>query len=139
MPRDNLLVMDHQVKGETAQLNLVGELIAETRMEPERILREWFEGGVTRVIIRCAALSYIDSAGLSTLLGALHRFRRQGGDLVLADMNPALSAIFEVTSMEKYFKIFPSIPAALAHFEQLAAQTKKKRPSRPANARNSRR
>lgn len=125
MTRDNLLSVDYQVVGETGRLNLEGELVAESRIEPERILREWLDAGISQVIIRCMLLTYIDSAGLSTLLGALHRFRRQGGDLILTEMNPALNAIFEVTSMEKYFKIFPSMESAQMHFEQLAAQSKK--------------
>lgn len=125
MTRDNLLIMDYHVDHDIGHLNLDGELIAETRLELERILREWLDSGINRVIIRCTALNYIDSAGLSTLLGALHRFRRQGGDLILTDMNPSLNAIFEVTSMEKYFKIFPSIAEAQTHFEQVAIQCKK--------------
>lgn len=126
MIRENLLITESSVEHEIGLLMLEGELIAETRYEPERILREWLDGGLNRVIIRCATLSYIDSAGLSTLLGALHRFRRQGGDLILSDMNPTLNAIFEVTSMEKYFKIFASIDAARAHFGQMAGQSKKR-------------
>jgi anti-sigma B factor antagonist len=126
MTQENLLVIECQVDGSTGQLSLDGELVAESRYEPERILREWLEGGITRVIIRCARLSHIDSAGLSTLLGALHRFRRVGGDLILADLNPSLNAIFEITSMERYFKIFTTLAEAEAHFTQLAAQQQKR-------------
>jgi anti-anti-sigma factor len=125
MVRENLLSVEYQVVRETGRMNLDGELIAETRFEPERIMREWLDDGVSRVIVCCQRLSHIDSAGLSTLLGALHRFRRSGGDLILADMNPSLNAIFEVTSMERYFKIFQSLAEAEAHFEQLSAQQDK--------------
>ena len=47
------------------------------------------------------------------------------------ELNPVLNAIFEVTAMEKYFKIFSSISAARAHFEQMAVQSRK-RPGRSA-------
>src|SRR5688572_30750646 len=105
MVRDNLLIMESKVEENVSWLGLTGELIAESRFDIERVLREWHEAGVTHVIVRCRGLNYIDSAGLSTLLGALHRYRRSGGDLVLAELNPALNSIFEITSMEKYFKI----------------------------------
>jgi anti-sigma B factor antagonist len=114
--------MDAREEPGIGVLTLTGELIAESRLELDRVLREWHEAGRVRVIACCAELTYLDSAGLSTLLGALHRFRRAGGDLLLAEMNPSLNAIFELTSMEKYFKIFPSMAEARAHFQQMAAQ-----------------
>lgn len=125
MPRDNLLQLAFQIEGETGHLVLEGELIAESRFELERVLREWLESGLRNVIVGLTELRYIDSAGLSTLLGALHRYRRQGGDLILTQMNPALNAIFEVTCMEKYFKIFPTMQEAVEHFAQVDDQRRK--------------
>lgn len=103
-------------------LLLEGELIADSRFEPERILREWLDKGIRKVIVGCGNLKYLDSAGLSMLLGAMHRFRRNDGDLILADLNPSLNAIFEVTSMEKYFNIFSNLDEARKHFKQLTAR-----------------
>lgn len=126
MSRENQLSIDCQVSEQTSQLDLEGELVAETRFEPERVLRELLDQGVSRVIVGCRRLCAIDSAGLSTLLGAMHRFRRKGGDLILADMNPALNAIFTVTSMQRYFKIYPTQAEALEHFENLKPPRKKR-------------
>jgi anti-sigma B factor antagonist len=125
-PRRHRLNLNCQISDEVACMAMEGELISTTRFDPERVLREWHEAGVQRVIIRCARLEYIDSAGLSTLLGALHRYRRDGGDLILAEMNPRLEALFEITSMEKYFRIFPTIEEATRHFDQM----KEKRPKK---------
>ncbi|MEN6625319.1 MAG: STAS domain-containing protein [Candidatus Sumerlaeia bacterium] len=121
MISDNRLITSSETTQDSAILYLEGELISQTRYDVERILREWQESGVRWVVVRMPALKYIDSAGLSTLLGALHRYRREGGDLILAELNPSLTAIFEVTSMEKYFKIFPSVDEAKHHFEQAKA------------------
>ena len=125
MARDNLLHVNARREGEMALLCLEGELIAESRYEPERLMREWLEEGVAYLILQCASLTHIDSAGLSILLGASHRFRRHGGDLILAELNPSLNAIFEVTSMERYFKIFPSLEEAQSHFLQMAAERRR--------------
>lgn len=118
MTRENLLSIEAQVVQSIARLDLCGELVAESRFELERIFREWQDQGLSRVIVLCQRLIHIDSAGLSTLLGALHRFRRKGGDLILAELNPSLNAIFEVSTMEKYFKLFRSLAEAEAHFAQ---------------------
>lgn len=122
MPRENQLIVSSEISNEIACLTLDGELIAETRFEAERILRDWMEDGIRNVVVRCHRLSHIDSAGFSTLLGALHRLRRSGGDLILANLNPSLNAIFEITSMQRYFKIFNSLEEAKAHFAQVSLQ-----------------
>ncbi len=118
MPPENRLITRFERDDDCAVIYLEGELISQTRYDVERILRQWQEEGVRSVVVRMPALKYIDSAGLSTLLGALHRYRREGGDLILAELNPSLTAIFEVTSMEKYFKIFPTVDEAQNHFKQ---------------------
>ena len=130
-PRKHRLNLSYQISGEINCLTLEGELISTTRFEPERVLREWNEAGVNQVVVRCTDLEYIDSAGLSTLLGALHRYRRNGGDLILTEMNPRLGSLFEVTSMEKYFRIFPTLEEARRHFKQLSDQNKTRKKGRP--------
>ena len=124
MPREHILETLVAEENGIGLLLLEGELIADSRFEPERIMREWLEKGVLKVIVGCGKLKYLDSAGLSMLLGAMHRFRRNEGDLILADLNPSLNAIFEVTSMEKYFNIFGSVEEAQRHYEQMGAKNK---------------
>lgn len=123
MRGETLLKMQCQVSNMIGRMHLDGELIAESRYEPERVLREWLELDVCRVIIAMDRVTHIDSAGFSTLLAALHRCRRQDGDLLLVGLNPSLNAIFEVASMERYFKIFPDLDAAIRHFEQQPLNT----------------
>lgn len=121
-PRDDLLNLKCDVEDGVGYLLLEGQLLAESRHATEQVLRGWLEQGLDYVIVDCAALTRIDSGGLSTLLGALHRFRHQQGDVVLVRMNPELNALFELTSMERYFKIFPSVEQAREHQRDLNAQ-----------------
>ena len=114
MPNEDILQIDSCVESEVGMLMLAGELRAESRYALERQLRDWGEGGMKRVVIGCADLSYIDSAGLSTMIGALHRLRRAGGDLILSNMNPRLRSLFEISSMHSFFTVFDDLPAARA-------------------------
>lgn len=127
MLRDNLLVVHSDLHAEIGYLTLEGELLAESRYEPERILREWHENEIRNVIVICAGLTHIDSAGFSILLGALHRYRRDGGDLLLTQINPSLQSIFEGTSMQKYFNIFPGIEEAREHLVKSTTSSRSKR------------
>lgn len=143
MIRDNLLGIQCEVRRGVGHMRLEGELIAESRYEPERILREWLEAGVVKAVIGFDKVTHIDSAGLSTLLGALHRFRRHDGDLILAGLNPSLHAIFEVTSMGRYFKIFDDVEGARRHFKPPPAPKKspasRKRKAKKAVAKRAKR
>lgn len=123
MSHEEILAIDDAIEDEIGVLRLGGQLLAESRFALDRILREWVEGGMRCVVIVCGDLEHIDSAGLSTMIGALHRLRRQGGDLVLADMNPSLRALFELSSMHHYFKVFESFDGAIQHFDENFALT----------------
>lgn len=126
------LEIQPRVRTEIGYIDLDGNLMAESRTELERLLREWNEGQLRYVIVNCKELRCIDSAGLSTLIGAQHRLRRMGGDLVLAELNPAMESLFELSSMEKYFEIFGSTAAASKFLREQRTRRKKKGESVPA-------
>jgi anti-anti-sigma factor len=140
MLHDNLLTVQCEVVDGIGVLRLDGEFVAETRYEPERVLREWLEQGVRRVIVHCDKIRRIDSAGSSVLLGALHKFRRQDGDLLLVQLSQDLNAFFEMTSLQQYFKIFDDAKEARKHCLRHAEpspkpKAKKRRGRRPAASR----
>lgn len=97
-------------------VRLRGRLVAETRYEFKTSLREWEETATpARVAIILRDLEYMDSAGLAALIGSWKKFQEGGGELVLAEVNPQLKTLFQVTMIEKFFKIFPSYAEAEAH------------------------
>lgn len=122
MISDDTLIIEIGGDATLAMVALQGDLIAETRFELERIFRDWLDHGVRRILVDCSKLNYIDSAGLSTLLGGLHRARRNGGSLALAAMNESLHSLFEITSMHKYFEIFATIDEAASHLNAIASE-----------------
>lgn len=125
MAHEEFLSIDSRIDDQVGLVTLDGRLMAETRFELDRIFRDWIDSGLKRVIVSCRNLDYIDSAGLSTMIGAMHRMRRIGGDLILSEMNPELQSLFELTSMLNFFKIFADLPEARSHFRaEIAARRK---------------
>jgi anti-anti-sigma factor len=112
--------------GEIGSLELAGQLMAESRFDLEQLLRLWTENGVHFVLISCRDLKFVDSAGLSTLIGGLHRLRRLGGELVLCEMNPALDSIFRITTLENYFTFMPTTGQGLEHLGRLVRERRRK-------------
>lgn len=125
MPSEHLLKIQERVDLEVGSLFLSGQLMAESRFELEQIFRIWIENGVHFVAISCRDLKFIDSAGLSTLIGGLHRLKRVGGELVLCEMNPALDSLFEITTLSNYFTFFPTSMQAREHLGRQAEIRKK--------------
>jgi anti-anti-sigma factor len=135
MLRENLLRIQCEIRDGIGLLRLDGELVAESRYEPERILREWLEAEVFQIVVQCDKVTHLDSAGLSILLGALHRFRRHEGDLILSQLNPGLNSILEISSMACYFKVYKDTDAALNHFREIERANKPKPGKKPARDR----
>lgn len=126
MAREDLLDVEAEIKNDVGLVTLSGQLMAESRTKLERLLRDWTEDGLRFVRIHCGKLEYIDSAGLSTMIGASHRLKRAGGSLVLCEMNPTVGALFEVASMEHYFELFETAEDADKALKKLAAARKRK-------------
>lgn len=132
MAKEELLHIDEVTEKGVGVVRLGGQLLAESRFPLDRLLRDWHEGGVHQVVISCADLRHIDSAGLSTMIGALHRMRREGGTLLLCNLNPTLHTLFEVSSMESYFEIFADVDEAKKQLRKLAAAKRRKANLKPA-------
>lgn len=125
MSHDRSLQISTHAEGEVGRITLSGQLMAESRYELEQLLRHWTDGGVHFVAVCCRDLTFIDSAGLSTLIGAMHRIKQTKGELVLAEMNPQVESLFEITMLTKYFKSFKSPEEADAWLKARAAEREK--------------
>lgn len=105
MSDENQVNIEARVEKEIGFVELSGRLVAESRYELERVLREWSEAGVNRVVVSLGNLQYLDSAGLSTLIGGLQRAKRAGGELIVCELNPRLRSMFEITSIGNYLRV----------------------------------
>ena len=69
-----------------------------------------------KIVVNCSALSYIASAGLGAMMGAIEEIRRNGGDLRLASLNETVFNIFEILGFHHLYRIFPSEMEAVLSF-----------------------
>jgi anti-sigma B factor antagonist len=59
--------------------------------------------GHRRVVVDCAGVSFIDSAGLAALVEAQRRLDGRDGQLVLRGLHDATKRIFEITDLTDAF------------------------------------
>jgi anti-anti-sigma factor len=58
--------------------------------------------------------TYIDSAGIAALIVAMQQVEAYGGKFFLAGLRETLRLIFQTSRLERVFRIFPDVDAALA-------------------------
>jgi len=81
--------------------------------------------GRDRAVIDLAGVEYISSVGLRVLMLASKQAKAQGGALAVADLQPVVREIFEISRFNLVLEVFPTLrealaklsPAALAAFE----------------------
>ena len=71
------------------------------------------EDGATRLVVDLARVSFVDSSGLGALVGLLKRVGN-AGDLAVADLQPAVRRMFELTRMDRVFRVFPDAASGVA-------------------------
>jgi anti-sigma B factor antagonist len=67
-----------------------------------------------RIVIDLSRATYIDSAGIAVLILAMQEVEAYGGKFLLAGLQETLRLIFETSRLERVFRIFPDVDAALA-------------------------
>ena len=63
------------------------------------------EAGESRVLVDCAALEYVNSAGLKVLLIAAKKLEAAGGHFALCTLSPGVLLVFETIGFTRIMKI----------------------------------
>jgi anti-sigma B factor antagonist len=68
-----------------------------------------------RLVIDLSRATYIDSAGVATLILAMQEVEGYGGKLFLSGLQETIRLIFETSRLDRVFRIVPDVDAALTH------------------------
>jgi len=68
--------------------------------------------GERLIVVDCAELEYVNSAGLKVFLLAAKRLEPLGGKLVLCALAPSVLMIFEMIGFTRIMKIVPTLDEA---------------------------
>ena len=73
-------------------------------------------GGKTKIVLNMANVTYIDSAGLGTLVASHQSARTQGATLKLAQLGAKFMELLQVTKLLTVFDVYPSEAEAVQSF-----------------------
>ena len=72
------------------------------------------KGKGPQAVVNLAELRYIDSAGLSVLIGALKAYTAAGGRLLLVAPRAEVRHILKITRLDQHFSLHPTEADAIA-------------------------
>jgi anti-sigma B factor antagonist len=111
-----LRMTDRDVNGVNV-LDIEGRIVLgeESNSFREKV-KSLLAAGKRKIVLNLANVSYIDSAGLGTLVATYHSARSQGATLKLANLGAKFKEVLQVTKLMTVFDTYDSEGAAVASF-----------------------
>jgi anti-sigma B factor antagonist len=106
-------------EGDLSVLSLNGYLDAYTAPQFEKAIQEEFDAGRVRILVDCANLTYISSAGLGVFMSFIEDIRAAGGDIKLCSLVETVFQVFEILGFPALFDILPDRPAGVQRFVEV--------------------
>jgi len=111
-----LYIVTKDVSGVTV-LSLSGRVtLGDESGQLRSAIKELLAQGKNRLVLDLADVSYIDSAGLGTLVAAYTSARNEGGEIRLAGITKNFNELLNITKLVTIFNVHDSVPDALKAF-----------------------
>ncbi|MEM6765275.1 MAG: STAS domain-containing protein [Bacteroidota bacterium] len=95
-------------ESEFVTLKPVGDLDANSSIELDIHIRRLLDAGQINLLIDCAGVPYMSSAGLGVFVSYLDEFKDQKGKLVLSNLTPNVAEVFDLLGLSKLVTIINS-------------------------------
>ncbi len=92
--------------GRFTVLNLEGDVDLNSSPQVRRVFDQLIQKKVLDIIVNFEKVTYLDSSGLATLIEMLQRLAKYQGNLYLVEMSEKIKNLFEITKLDKLFKIY---------------------------------
>ena len=86
-------------------VHIAGEVDLRTSPHLRNALLKFVEQKPKRLVIDLAHVTYMDSSGVGTMVEIKRLIEARGGRVVLADLQPRVRSVFEITQLDKFFDI----------------------------------
>ena len=89
----------------TATVRVTGDLDCYTAPQLRSTLMALADDGARQVTLDIGSTNFVDSTGLSVLVGALKRLRDHGGDMTVTSPTETTRRLFEITGLDSIFQV----------------------------------
>lgn len=102
-----------QVQPGVVILHLTGSIrIGANCQQIELAVNELIEQGNIWVVFDLSGVTYIDSAGIGTVVRSLLKLKKLGGTLRLAGVTGMVGGVLKLTQIDRNFEMFPAADEA---------------------------
>ena len=108
--------IDQKEKDGVAICYISGEINIDTTPGLKKAFKKLINSKSRKVLLNFNSVDYIDSLGMSTLIGFLKNLKNIQGVVVLSNLSPKIRSLFTITKCEKIFKIYDTEENALRDF-----------------------
>lgn len=95
---------------------LDGFVDAHTAPQFEAAIQTELDAGHVRIVVDCAKLTYISSAGLGVFMSFVEEVRDQNGDIKICGLAPKVRHTFEILGFPDLFEMTDDLDSALTGF-----------------------
>ena len=110
-PDDSIITQTEPIE-DGVYLALSGDIDLSRSPELRQSLINMTARGHKRIVVDLAAVPYMDSSGVATLVEALQAQRKAGGKMVLCGLQEKVRSIFEIARLDMVFTIVDDRQAA---------------------------
>ncbi len=110
------MMLSNRSSGDVEILSPGGRLDARSSEEIRVRMEGLIDGGCRKMVANLSGVDYISSSGLRVMLGSLKRLRKEGGDLLLAGLQPYVRETFEIAGFTQLFEIYDREEEAVEEF-----------------------
>lgn len=115
----NTFTVGRSREGDISVLSLLGYLDAHTAPQFEKAIQEEYDGGRFRIVVNCAGLTYISSAGLGVFMSFIEDVRAANGDIKICSVTDTVYQVFEILGFPSLFDILADQPGAVQRFSEV--------------------
>lgn len=107
--------LSHMARGSYTEVTASGRLNMVSAPNLRTYVNEVVAAGSNRIVVNLAETTFMDSSGLGALIGCLKAARQAGGDLRIAAVQPQVTMVLELTSMDRVLTSYASAEDAFGN------------------------
>lgn len=104
-------------------MHFEGRFVTGSDTDYRRTKKELESRGFRKVVADCRQLPYLDSTGLTFMVGLHKMLRDAEGFFVLADINHRVREVLRITRLDMFLPVFESVPDAIDTLESRRGAT----------------
>ena len=93
-------------------VRVAGEVDLRTSPRLRTLLLQVIDTRPKRLIVDLAGVEYMDSSGVGTMVEIKRMLEGRGGEIVLVGLQPRVRGVFEITQLDKFFRIVNDLAEA---------------------------